>query len=431
MSSVNTTVNLNANFKKSYADLPAKLIPDSVIFAREIPEVKRESTPGGIYSRMVVVSSEQGITKAPSGGTLGAFALNSPESMNVQEAQVSGSELVLRMSWSYKVMSSSANSPNKFEDVTKLVVANSLESAWFHQEADILWGQDAKGVGVISDKNFTNNTIDISEAEFAFGLFVGRERSWLAIESAAGQLRGYIQISQVDIENRRIYTDSTTPVPVGTIAGDIIRLKADGLLGVNSFIGLHKACLTTTGTLFNVPTTYSLWKPLGDYDIGGQPLSFQKLLQVLFRPISRGLGKSFKEIEVYVSPRTWMSISQDEVARRKYDWSYSSKGYQNGADNITYTCMAGTLTLRSHDLMKQGYALIMPKASRCMEKIGSQSTPTFKIPGQMNATGGEDYLMPMPNNAGYESRLYYDTSILSPYFPQMQWITGITNPALV
>ena len=76
--------------------------------------------------------------------------------------------------------------------------------------------------------------------------------------------------------------------------------------------------------------------------------------------------------------------------------------------------------------MKEGYAFIHPKASRFFEKIGCQSTPTFELPGMVNA-GEKQYLRTMENSAGVETRLYWNTSIFTDMRAQGRIISGITN----
>jgi len=78
-------------------------------------------------------------------------------------------------------------------------------------------------------------------------------------------------------------------------------------------------------------------------------------------------------------------------------------------------------------MMKNGEAMLMPKPERAFSKVGSQSTPTFNLPGQQKASGSEAYLFPIPNAAGVEARLYYNTSLFSQYISQILHITGITN----
>ena len=58
--STNSMTTLNAWFKTSYSDRVSELLPDSVYYAKEIPDISSEMRPGGTYTQPVNLTSEQG-----------------------------------------------------------------------------------------------------------------------------------------------------------------------------------------------------------------------------------------------------------------------------------------------------------------------------------------------------------------------------------
>jgi len=266
-----TVSSWNSMFKKSYADAPANIIPDNVILSRRIPSVSYSSTPGGIYEVPVILCRSSGATKAPANSDI--FNLNNPIAMAVKSGQVEGSQFVSRMAFSYELLSRS-ESPNKFESATKSIVASHLADAWFYQECDILHGRSAGGIGLVDSTTATS--IVLTEASFAPGIWIGNDTKEIIVESSAGVYRGSATIGGIDIETKTLTIDA---LPAGTVATDVIRWKADGVAGANSFIGITKMAQSTTGTLFNIPVTqYSMWKPIGSVSLSGAPLTFANIL---------------------------------------------------------------------------------------------------------------------------------------------------------
>ncbi len=93
-SSNNFSDTLNANFKIVYADKIENLIPDGVKLLNRISFSGREAQLGNLYSQPLILGLEHGVTFA--GSTDDAFALNAPIAGQLREAQVRGSQMVLR-----------------------------------------------------------------------------------------------------------------------------------------------------------------------------------------------------------------------------------------------------------------------------------------------------------------------------------------------
>jgi len=388
--STNSMTTLTGYFKTAYADRVEDLTPDNVYYAKEIPDVPADQQPGGTYTQPVTLTSEQGITKAAA--SAGAFALNSPIAMATGNATINGSQFLLRSGLDYETIFRSQNK-NSFIRATKGVIKNMLKSAYFYMESDLMWG--TQGIGTVS--SVSTNTITLTTAEFAAGLWLGSENRRLRIESSAGVLRGTCAVSSYDIAGRTVTVDSA---PAGLTSTDVIYFEADGAAGANCMTGIYDILTPASGAFMGInDSTYSLWAPLTAFGAGSAPLSFNKILLAIAGSVNKGLGDDIKEIEVVVNPLAWQNLGNDLASLRAIDSSWKSEEATNGSEMITFFCQAGKVKIIPHKMMKEGYAFVHPKASRFFERVGCQSTPTFKLPGMVNA-GEEQYLRPMENNAG-------------------------------
>jgi hypothetical protein len=413
--SENTMTTLNGWFKTSYADKVKDLTPEGIYYAKECKPLEVDKRPGGDYTVPVTVTAEQGITKASS--SAGAFALNAPIAMGTTQASINGSQLLLRSALDYETIFRSKNK-NSFIAATKGVVKNMLKSSYFYLEADAMWGKT--GIGVVS--GIAANVITITTASFASGLWLGGENRRLRIESAAGVLRGECSISSYDITARTVTVDAA---PAGVAATDVIFFAADGASGANSMLGIYKMINDSTGTLFGINrATYNLWNSAGTYGAAG-PLTFTKIMKAINQGYNKGLGDDISEIDVVVNGGAWTDLGNDLAALRSIDSSYKTAQAENGAESIVFTSMCGKVKIVPHKMMKEGVAFVHPKASKAFEFAGSVPTPTFDLPGKTGKNG--EYLREMENNAGVETRLYWNNAIFTDKIAGMVLITGIVN----
>lgn len=413
----NNMTTLQAWFKTAYADKVLDLTPDCVMYAKEIPDVPSDQQPGGTYTHPVTLTSEQGITKAPASS--GAFALNSPIAMGTQNATLVGSQFLLRTGLDYETIFRSRNK-NSFIKATKGTIKNMLKSAWFYQEADIMWGR--RGIGTVA--SVSTNTITITTAEFASGLWLGSENRRLRFESAAGTLKGTAAIQSYDIDARTVTVDTA---PAGLVSTDVIFFEADGASGANCMQGIYDILTPAGGAFQGInDSTYNLWSPLPAYSAQNGPFTYTKLMLCLAGQVNKGLGDEIREIEVCVNPITFQNMGNDLAALRTIDSSYSTENNKNGQEQISFHCQAGRVNIIPHKCMKEGYAFIHPKASRFFEKVGCQSTPTFELPG-MQSNSEKQYLRPMENNAGVETRLYWNSSVFAGMRAHGRIVNNIVN----
>ncbi len=342
------------------------------------------------------------------GSNDGAFNLNAPIAGQIQDAQIKGSQLVLRSVLAYSAASRSVGGGAKaFEDATKFLVSNMLRSVYKKLEIEMMYGQ--MGYGVVSATGASS--ITISAAEFAPGIFAGGESMPIELRSSVGVLRGTANITNVDLDTRILTLDA---LPAGTVATDIVWHK--GAYG-NEFAGVHKI-LANTGTLFNIDASaYNQWKS-NTYDAGAAQLSFAKVQKAIAKAVGKGLEG---DVKVMVNPSTWADLLSDQAALRHYDSSYKSSDMQNGAQSIKFFGQNGMIEIMPSIYVKGGYAFILSMDE--FSRVGSTDV-TFRRPGQ-----GDEFFRDLENSAGYELRCYSDQALFCAAPSKQVLITGIVNSA--
>jgi len=405
-SSNNFSDTLNANFKEVYADNIENLIPEGVKLVNKISFSSRDRQLGNLYHQPVILGHEHGVTFA--GPTDDAFNLQAPVSGLIRDAQVRGSQMVLRSVLGYAAAARAAGGGQKaFEDSTKFLVSNMLRSMAKKLEMVMLYGQE----GLAKVASTSGAVITITTAEWAPGIWAGANNMPIEIRDATGATsRGFASISSVDMTARTITVDS---IPAGVVATDIIWHK--GQYG-NDFAGVHKI-LTNTGSIFGINAgTYDLFKGNSYVISPAGALSFAAMQEAVARAVEKGLDS---DVMVLVNPRSWADLLTEQSALRQYDSSYRSSVTENGAQEITFFAQNGKVEIVPSIYVKEGYSYVM-----CLDewlRIGSTDI-TFKRPGQ-----GSEFFRELENSAGYELRSYTDQALFC-YAPgKNTLISGISN----
>jgi len=403
-------------FKRLYADKVVDLTPEHIYLMKEAKAVP--PGPGESYQQAVILANEQGDTlEAPD--VAGAFPIYQPEAGVVKQASVKGYQYLLRSALSYEAISRSQKSEQAFIQATKHVVKNMIRTSYNMLEACGLWGQSYKG---IVDAGPTATATIITDATFASGLWFGMVgRTYSFYSTAFGAFRGNAKVVAVSIRTRTITWDA---VPAGVIAGDYVDFRGGP---TKQMLGLYGIFSSQNTTLFGIDNTnYELWKSDAVYSAASAPLTFGKLLEAIAQAGELGLGDEIGEIDVLVSPRTWNSLNTDAAALKRSDASYKSSKFENGHEVLELFSNVGVIRIISHRQMMNGFAAIMPRCSKSMQIVGSQPTPTFNVPGMTKS--GEEYLKPMENSAGVETRLYWNAQLFTEYVPHIKFINLIVNP---
>lgn len=294
-----------------------------------------------------------------------------------------------------------------FMDATKFLVANMLRSMAKKLEIELLYGQ--MGYGAVA--SVSTNTITITTAEWAPGIWAGSEGMPIEIRDAAGTTsRGFATVASVDMDARTVTVDAA---PAGVIATDVIWHK--GAYG-NEFAGIHKILTISSGTLFNINVgTYSLFKG-NTYSAASAALSFAKIQSAAARAVEKGLDSKLLAL---INPRTWANLMTDQAALRRYDSSFSASKAENGSKGIVFHSQNGDIEIEPSIYVKEGYAYLLSLDD--WSRVGS-SDMTFKRPGQ-----GEEFFRDVENSAAYELRLYTDQALFCSAPGKNVLISAIVN----
>lgn len=435
-----TPSQLSGLFKESYGDDVMNLVPEVAKLVKMIPFVSRDKELGNKYHQPVIVASEQGVTYAAADA--GAFALEDSVSMTMQDAQVQGSQMLLRSAISYDSAARASNSKKAFVKSTELLVENMMESLTKRLEVCLLHGH--KGIGEIAIGDFdetsggaTTATFVLTDASFAAGIWSGIEGAKLVFYSdsddtiQAGKNINANSDTDTNIIVTAVDVDTKTISVSGSAAAieDINDISASKALRVyfkgsvqgsestfqrNEMAGLRKI-ITNTGTLFNISAaSYNLWKG-NSVSVSGQ-LTMGKLLSSISKAVNRGLAE---KVVVAVNPDTWANLASDLAALRRFDGSYDKKKGENGFESLVYHGQNGEIEIISHNLVKAAECYIFPP-KRC-KRIGAQEI-SFKTPGRE-----DEIFLHLPSNAGFELRVYSDQALFVETPARCIYVSGFTN----
>lgn len=412
---------LDGLFKEVYGDDVISLVPDSAKLVKTIGFVPADKELGNKYHQPVVLSNEHGITYAAADA--GAFALNSSVALTMKDAQVQGSQMVLRSSMSYDAAARASNSKKAFVKGTELLVENMLETMTKRLELQLLYGGSSGGLGNC-DSSATDSslatTITLTAASWAAGIWAGAENATLDLYDAASKknTNASLVVSAVSLDNKTItVTGNSTDIAaidtfIAADSDDSAYLIWEGAYGAE-MSGIDKI-ITNSGSLFGInASTYNLWK--GNSYAVGAALTIGKVLGGISRAVERGLDE---DVALYINPLVWKDLNSDLAGLRRFDSSFKEKGIA-GNRSIQYHGQNGIIDIIAHNCVKQseGFALPTKKAKR----IGAVDI-TFKRPGG----GGDQMFRELSSNAGFELRSYTDQAVFIETPARCVKFTGIT-----
>lgn len=406
---------LNGLFRQKYNKEVKSLIPDFGILQKRIP-FSQAKLLGDFYHVPVVVADEHGFTY---GGATGAnYNLNASIAMQLQDAQVAGSELTLTSGASYGAVSRSQNKGDgAVEKLVDLLMERMKASAAKRVEIAMLYGQSLTGIGKIASQtgSSTSRAWTLTNATFAAGIWAGMENCQLDVyltgsfSSGAVNTNAPIVVSSVDFGNRIINVTGNatdlTNIDADIATGAILFFYGAGAtasVAGMEMVGID-AILVNTGTLFNVSaSTYNLWKAQ-TYDCLSGELSMAKLLAAIALPVARGL---LSDVQVLVAPDSWANLNADLGAQRIFDDSYDQKKGEKGFSSIFYYGQNGKIEIISHPMVKRGEAFVLPLD--LIQRVGSTDI-AFRGEGPV---GEEDYFFQNTSTNGWTIRAYTDQGLL-------------------
>lgn len=405
----NTFATLNGLFKTVYADKLLDLIPDFAILQKKIDFSPADKETGNYYAQPVVLSSEAGFTYNGDAGTI--VTLNDAVAGVTKEAQVKGSELILKTQMGYAALSrASKQGPKAFKRLSSWKVEDMNSATRKRIEVAMLYGQT--GIGEVA--SLSTQDIVLTDASWAGGIWAGAENTVIDVYQAdlTTVRQAGLVISSVDSDNKTLTVTGTT---TGIAATDVIFFKGANSAGTfNEMAGLKKI-LTATSSIFNInPSTYSLWKG-NSYAVGGN-LTLAKCQAAAAKAVNKGL---MDKLTVLVSPTTFGQLVSDQAALRSYDSKYSPAQGENGFESLTFHGVNGTLEFVSHPFVKEGDAFGL--ALDQVKRIGSVDV-SFGVPGM-----DEQFFTLVSGKNAVELQCMADQAIFVEKPAHNIYFSGITN----
>jgi len=426
----NAVDTLNGWFKELYASKEVNLVPDAAYLVKNVAFKKSEAGLGNLYHQPVVLSQEQGFTYA--GPAAGAFALEAASAAVMKDAQVQGTQLLLRSQIDYETLARAANTKASFGDASKLLVKNMVDAISKRMELMFLYGRSAGGIGVLSAA--TASSFTVSAATWAPGLWAGLEGATLHVAAITGSL------PSLTVATRRTPVGGTKVVSVAfstrvvtvtgssltsAASGDVVIFRgawttsgsadlAAGAVTFSEAMGLDGMISQQSGTLFNIDTSvYALFR--GNLETGLSALTATKILDSLLPAIGKGLmddvvwlcsNKSFNGlVNPIIDPSALTASTNTKIGAHVN--TKAGESITLGANSVTIVGYQGRVTIVPHLFLKDSDNFAFGKED--LMRVGATDV-TFNTPG---AKGGEFFLH-MPSNAGYELRCYANQGLFSP-----------------
>lgn len=410
-SGAQTKTSLDALHKDVYGDKLESLVPDFGIITKKVPFSTAKKL-GKDFVIAVKLSNEHGFTY---GG--GLAALQGIISSDVDDAKVRGTSLTLQSGFSYDAAAAMvAGGKEAFISGTKFKFMAMMEAASSRLEQQMLYGQ--LGLGNMTDStnvSATQTWLLISAASWAPGAWAATEGAHVDVRNAGTRVNtnAALVVKEIDAANKRVLVEGVAAdiTLVDALSAGTYQVEYRGS-HQNEMVGL-RSIAASNGTLYGVSGSYSLWKG-NVVSASSTNLTLKKIYQSLVPAIGKGL---MEDVTCLVSPATFAVMANDEAALRQYNTQ--AKKAERGFGEIEYTGPSGKISVLAHPMSREGEAILFPEGRA--ERVGTTDL-TFKTPGR-----DDEMFLQMPNNTGYECRLYSEQSIFLPAPAKCTLITDIVN----
>lgn len=429
-----TMASMNGLLKEKYAKTIQNLVPDNAKLTKRIPFSKKTSV-GNYYHQPVILQNEVGFTyNAGNGSNL--FGYNPVAPMQMKDAQVAPTQLLLRSAIGYEIMQRAKEAGEEaFEAATLLLVKNMAESMAARLEMALLYG--GFGLGTIATAGAVtlvsgavySSVFTLTLSQFAVGIWQGQETSNIDVYQSGSVRLNSTTVGTTNAPMIYSFNPASRQLVVYGTQADLVAIKAYVDANVDAarifwgdafgqeMVGL-KSILSNTGTLFNIDASvYDLWKG-NTVAVGGVALTQSILQQVVAVLTGRGLGE--EDLLFVCSPQGWADLMNSQAALRVYDKSYNPKEIENGGESLKFRSQNGSIEVLAHPMCKDGDAFLVP-AKRLL-RIGA-CEPTFEQPGYESKLP----FVPLENTSGLQIVRYASQQVFLETPSRAALLTGIVN----
>lgn len=386
---------------------------------------------GKDYQITVRVRRGHGVTFKSGDDSFDAFTLNDPVTGQTKPANVSGSMCVIRERMGHKAtMAAIKEGEQAFADLYGETVADTFNTLGFYQEALLLYGQTDFGIIAADGTNNATQTLTLTAASSAPGLWAQMEGAkvdvWAAAFASQRNSANDITVNYIDFDlatgQVSINVTGNATELDAIVATDVIVPKGfyDSSDLHQTLAGLDKI-VTNSSSLFGIDAgTYRTWAG-NTYGVGSAELNFSKLTKAQVLVATR-CGLSEEPIEAYISPMTWSDLNNNTAALRRLTRNEGT--VEIGAQAITYYGVTGATKIIPHPMVKGGEAFcVMPEY---IER-GGVSDITFEYADSVREGQPSKFLRELENSNGFEFRGMWDNFLLVRKPRSAVKLTGIVN----
>ena len=441
MAAANTLTTLNGLFKETYADKLENLLPKGLQIQNDIKWAERAKMPGNKFHQPVLLSHEHGFTYAAAGiqgtSSAGAFTLAAAVAGTTADATIVGTQMALRSQIDYESAARAASGGARaFRRTLDIVVENMFQSSRKRMEIDYFYGSSplCRVDAAVTPAGTPVTAIClVAMADWAPGIWAGMENAKITIFEgttstsqipAAASHSGSISGVNLVKNGSNQYSVTVEGTSTGAIAaGDLFFWDTaggasgatSGTFSSNVFEGLFSIMNTSSGSLFSIPVSNSLWQP-NQTAIGGA-LTYAGISDAVASVVAKGLDE---DLTLYVNPVVWASLMQLENASDRISWvGNNPKSKTVGSDGVTYLAQNGKVTVKPSNYVKESHGFCI--APRLYKRIGA-SDLTFRLPDR-----GDEFFLHLQDKAGYELRAYVNHSLFTKAPGKGILLTGIVG----
>lgn len=391
MTTANTVATtLSANYKTTYGPKLETLVPDGVKLYGDVKLVGGEQQQGGLYTQPLALALEQGFSY---GAGDDIISLNAATAQQLENATVTGAQMVGRSQFGWTVASRAARGPNYFVQGTEAVLRSLMLSAKKRCEAEGFYG----GMGLGKIDSISGNVLTMNQAAFAEGMWVGMTNTTIDVytdtPANTGTFVASVKITAINVDSFQITVDNASALSATQL------LFYKGAFGKEAN-GVAYILSLTTGNQFGISISkYPDLLQGTQYTVGGV-FSYAKLVKGLAQALPKGGEGKFK---VYCHHQSWQDLVNEAEAARTFggdQWKPSQ--VERGTSNITFYSVAGVVEVVPSTYVKRGDAFALLQDGS-WKRIGSTDV-TMRVPGMEN----DQVFVPIADTAGFETRCYKD-----------------------
>lgn len=426
MAGENTFSTLQGWFKELYASSESRPLPKAAYLLKNVDFSKAERGVGNKYHMPVVLTHEHGVTVA--GPSAGAFTLNAAVASVLKDATIEGTQILLRARMDYESAARAANTKASFGQATELLVKNMLESISKRLEIMMLYGRT--GIGAVNANTVSSTSFVISAASWANAIWAGMEGARIDVLLAdlsaydAGGTANGLTIATIAFGTRTVTL--TTPVSLTSTA--LVFFYGAVIPGVtpthNEFQGLD-SIITNITTLYGIANSqYNMFQG-NTQSLSSASMTVTNILNALLPSIGKGLmqdvalicsPKAFQGlVNPVVDPKASTGSANSQVGGTRIDRKGGST-LELGSSSAKIMGNQGMIEIVPHLFCKDGEAFVVPLEH--LKRVGATDV-TFNTPGR-----GDEFFLQLPDNAGFELRVYANQAL---FVETPGWCTKLTN----